>query len=95
MKEEKLIEVIRSQENSLQCYCNLRTYISGRNAHLYKCTAHDELHLPSSRLSNLLSPKMASIHRHLKWKANLVCISCIIFPQGVRTHSSRQAASQR
>ena len=90
-----LIEASKSQEISLQCSCNLRTYILGSNAHLYKCTAHEVLHLPSSRLPNLLSPKMASIQRHLKWKANLVCISCIIFAQGVCTHSSRQAASQR
>jgi hypothetical protein len=90
-----LIEVIKSQEISLQCSCNLQIYISGSNAHLYKCTTHEVLHLPSSRLPYLLSPKMASIQRHLKWKANLISISCIIFPQGVHTHSSRQAASQR
>lgn len=95
MKEEMLLEAIKSQEISLQCSCNLRTYISGSNAHLYKCTAHEVLHLPSSRLPYLLSPKMASIQRHLKWKANLVCISYIIFPQGVCTYSSRQAAPQR
>jgi hypothetical protein len=62
---------LKMQGMSLKFSCNSRNYASTDSTHLYRHIAHEIFHLPFSRPANLLSPKKASTHRHLKQEVNL------------------------